>query len=105
MSAHLPTKRTNNALLPNRKMRHFEHWKLEDAKARLSEVVRKAKQEGPQVVTVRGEEAVVVLSAEEFAGMLPASKRSDSLVEFLESLPLADIALKRERDTGRDIEF
>jgi len=40
-------------------------WKLEDAKARFSEVVRRARTEGPQHVTVRGQEAVVVIAVEE----------------------------------------
>jgi prevent-host-death family protein len=41
-------------------------WRLEEAKARLSEVVRRAGSEGPQRVTVRGRPAAVVLSAEEY---------------------------------------
>jgi len=36
-------------------------WKLEDAKARFSEVVRHAREDGPQRVTVRGQDAVVVM--------------------------------------------
>src|SRR6185503_7453099 len=40
-------------------------WKLEDAKARFSEVVRKAQTEGVQRVTVRGREAVAVISVDE----------------------------------------
>ncbi|MEO8726370.1 MAG: type II toxin-antitoxin system Phd/YefM family antitoxin [Acidobacteriaceae bacterium] len=87
-----------------RRMQRLGHWKLEDAKARLSEVVRRAKSEGPQVVTVRGEEAAVVLSAEEFAELSPASSRRSSLVDFLESLPLAAAVLEREPDSGRDRE-
>ena len=38
-------------------------WKLQDAKARFSEVVRKARSGTPQIVTVHGEEAVVVTAA------------------------------------------
>ena len=41
-------------------------WKLEDAKARFSEVVRRAKSEGPQRVSVRGRDAVVVVAVDEF---------------------------------------
>lgn len=41
-------------------------WKLQDAKARFSEVVRKAQTEGPQRVTVHGRDAVVVVSASEY---------------------------------------
>jgi prevent-host-death family protein len=38
-------------------------WKLQDAKARFSEVVRKARDGEPQTVTVHGEPAVVVTAA------------------------------------------
>ena len=41
-------------------------WKLEDAKARFSEVVRRAHAEGPQAVTVRGRRAVVVIDADDY---------------------------------------
>ena len=44
-------------------------WALRDAKACLSEVVRKAKSEGPQWITVRGREEVVVISVEEYRRM------------------------------------
>jgi prevent-host-death family protein len=41
-------------------------WRLQDAKARFSEVVRLARQAGPQRVTVRGRDAVVVVSSEDY---------------------------------------
>jgi antitoxin Phd len=41
-------------------------WRLRNAKARFSEVVRLARQAGPQRVTVRGRDAVVVVSSEEY---------------------------------------
>jgi len=41
-------------------------WRLQDAKARFSEVVRLAQQAGPQRVTVRGRDAVVVVSSQEY---------------------------------------
>lgn len=41
-------------------------WRLQDAKARFSEVVRLARQAGPQRVTVRGQDAVVVVASDEF---------------------------------------
>ena len=40
-------------------------WKLQDAKARFSELVRRARTEGPQRVTIRGHDAVVVIAADE----------------------------------------
>ena len=38
-------------------------WKLQDAKARFSEVVRKARDGQPQTVTVHGEPAVIITAA------------------------------------------
>ena len=51
----------------------YHPWRLEEAKARFSEVVRQARSEGPQHVTVRGQAAVVVLSAEDYARLAPAA--------------------------------
>jgi prevent-host-death family protein len=79
-------------------------WKLEDAKARFSEVVRRARTQGPQRVTVRGKSAVVVLAAEEFERLTAAGRRSGpSLFEELRELGLDEIPLERAKDTGRDI--
>ena len=57
--------------LPTPSLENFHAWKLEDAKARFSEVVRLARDSEPQRVTVRGEDAVVILSAKAFAKLLP----------------------------------
>jgi prevent-host-death family protein len=77
-------------------------WKLEDAKARFSEVVRLAESEGPQRVTVRGREAVVVMSVAELNRLLPDSSDQPSLVPFLEGLHLDGLDLERKIDRGRD---
>jgi antitoxin Phd len=79
-------------------------WKLEDAKARFSEVVRLARSEGPQRVSVRGKDAVVVMSVEELERLAPPTPRTP-LIAFLEGLNLADLALDREQDHGRDIDL
>ncbi|MCX7327384.1 MAG: type II toxin-antitoxin system Phd/YefM family antitoxin, partial [Hyphomicrobiales bacterium] len=42
------------------------NWQLQDAKNRFSEVVSKAMREGPQTVTLRGDRAAVVVSAEDY---------------------------------------
>lgn len=39
-------------------------WQLQDAKARLSELIDKAESDGPQIVTRRGKETVVVVSVD-----------------------------------------
>lgn len=78
-------------------------WKLEDAKARFSEVVRHARENGPQRVTVRGHDAVVVMSVEEFERLVPEKLRAP-FVAFMESLHLGGLNLEREMDRGRDVE-
>jgi prevent-host-death family protein len=49
-------------------------WKLQDAKAHFSEVVRLAQTKGPQRVTVHGKDAVVIVSADDFAKPRPADE-------------------------------
>ncbi len=78
-------------------------WRLEEAKARFSEVVRRARTEGPQHVTVRGQPAVVVISAEELQRLLPPAQPLRPLVEFLQGLDLGGVDLEREPDRGRDV--
>ena len=65
-------------------------WKLEDAKARFSELVRLAREQAPQRVTVYGEDAVVVLSAAEYARLAPAAEQP-SLHTLLSRSPLKDL--------------
>jgi len=76
-------------------------WKLEDAKARFSEVVRKAQTEGVQRVTVRGKEAVAVISIDDLERLIAASPPVP-FVRFMESLHLDGLDLERAPDHGRD---
>jgi prevent-host-death family protein len=79
-------------------------WKLEDAKARFSEVVRRARSEGPQHVTVRGKDSVVVISTEELE-RLSKPAPSKPFVDFMEGLGLEALDLERDTDRGRDVEL
>ncbi|HWE98199.1 MAG TPA: type II toxin-antitoxin system prevent-host-death family antitoxin [Caulobacteraceae bacterium] len=78
-------------------------WKLKDAKARFSELVRRAREDGPQAVTVRGRAAVVVVDAEDYARA--AAARPEPLVTFLESLNIEGLDLTRDADGGRPFEL
>lgn len=80
-------------------------WKLEDAKARFSEVVRRARDVGPQRVTVRGRPAVVVVAADEYDRLAPSVKGRSMLDLFAGLEELGELDIERDRDTGRDIEF
>jgi prevent-host-death family protein len=77
---------SSDAQPPN--LEQFQNWKLEDAKAHLSEVVRLARDTEPQRITVRGQDAVVVLSAQTFAQLLPLLAEP-SLHHLLSQSPLS----------------
>jgi prevent-host-death family protein len=64
-------------------------WKLQDAKARFSEVVRRAQSEGPQRVTVHGKEAAVVISAKDFATTRPAAGGARTGAELIKAMQQA----------------
>jgi prevent-host-death family protein len=79
-------------------------WQLQEAKTRLSEVVRKASDEEPQIITLRGDDVVVVVAADEYARVTRKSK--GTLVDFLRKSPLGAVVLDLERsgNTGRRVE-
>ncbi len=80
------------------------HWQLQDAKNKFSNLVDKAQHNGPQVVTKHGKDAVVVLSIDEYKKLI---KPKTNLVEFFQTSPLAkeDLGLTRSKETPRDIEL
>ena len=82
-------------------------WQVQIAKARFSELLRRARTEGAQIVTKQGKDAVVVLAIEQYRKLTERSKQPQSLVEFFRQSPLAgvNLDLERDRDFGRDIEL
>jgi prevent-host-death family protein len=80
------------------------NWTVADAKARLSEVIDKARHEGPQTITKNGRSTAVLVSIEEWERK---TKRSGSLADFLLASPLrgADLELERLRDDAKDIKL
>ncbi len=82
----------------------MRRWQLQEAKARLSEVVRSAQDGDPQEITVRGEAAVVVLSCRDYERL--RGPRC-SFVEFMASSPLAgvELDLQRDRSLARQVDL
>jgi prevent-host-death family protein len=78
---------------------------LNEAKARFDELFDFACTQGPQTVTRKDKEAVVMIAAREYE-RLTISKRQ-SLVEFFAQSPLAkaDVDLERTPDYGREIDL
>jgi prevent-host-death family protein len=71
-------------------------WALQDAKARFSEVVRKAKTEGPQQITVHGREEVVVISVEEYR-RAKGQPTGEVLVKLMQDPRLRGLRIERVR--------
>jgi len=76
----------------------IRRWQLQEAKARLSEVVKAAERHGPQEITVRGELAVVVVSHKDFEAL---AGHKPSFVEFMRHSPLVGVRLRLERNRER----
>lgn len=76
-------------------------WQIQEAKSRFSEVVDEAIEHGPQIVSRRGVEVVVVLAYEEYKRM---RKSELPLGEFFRHSPLVgaeDLDLERDRSVSR----
>lgn len=80
-------------------------WTLQTAKNRFSEVVERARKEGPQLITRRGADAVIVLSVDDYRALGGAV--DCDLVDFLHRSPLREVPgdhFARADDTGREID-
>jgi prevent-host-death family protein len=78
-------------------------WQLQEAKQRLSELIRSALDDGPQVVTRRGEDVAVVISMDEYRRL--RAPRAD-FKDFLRAAPdLDQLDIPRDRNPGRVVEL
>jgi len=79
-------------------------WQLQDAKSKFSQLVENAMSHNPQFVTKHGNNAVVILSFEDYKKI---TKPKRNLVAFLRDSPLKEIELdiSRNGELPRDIEL
>jgi antitoxin Phd len=84
-----------------------ESWQIQSAKARFSEVFRRARTEGPQRITRQGKDGVVMVSEEQYERLVGKSHQPKDLVQFFRQSPLVgvDLDLERDRDPGRDADL
>jgi prevent-host-death family protein len=83
----------------------MQSWQMQTAKARFSELIKHAAQEGPQDVTLHGRSVAVVVSRELFERL---SGNEQSLVDFMRASPLyghEDIEFERDYGLPREIAF
>jgi prevent-host-death family protein len=85
-------------LVGNKQPKRIGYWIFQDAKARLSEVVRRARAEGPQHVTVHGRAGVVVVAEEEFQ-RLKGDVTGAALVEAMQASPFRGTEIEPGRSS------
>ena len=79
----------------------MQTWQLQDAKSRFSEVVELSLTEGPQLVTRRGEEAVVIVAASVYRQL---SGETPQLMQALLHAPRGEpLELDRPHEAIRDL--
>jgi prevent-host-death family protein len=78
------------------------NWTVAEAKAKFSEILERARSEGPQTITRRGRTAAIVVGAEEWERK---TKRAGNLAEFFAGSPLrgAELKIRRRKERPRKI--
>ena len=80
-------------------------WSLAEAKNQLSEVVRRAVDQGPQTISVRGEETAVVLSKVDYEHLRAPDRPQDFKAWLLSGPSLEGVDLERNPVPARDVEL
>ena len=75
-------------------------WTVAEAKAKLSEVIERARSRGPQTITRNGRNAAVVVAVEEWERK---TRRVGNLAEFFAASPLrgSGLEVRRRKDRPR----
>ncbi len=88
-----------------------DHWQIQDAKQRFSEMIRAVASEGPQVITRHGEDVAVVVAIGEYRRLTrPAADLTGVLLggpklDDVGSDVLAEIEAGRKTDLGRQVDL
>jgi len=83
----------------------MQTWQIQEAKARLSSVLRSAEQDGPQEITHHGRSVAVLLSRADYDRL---TGNRQSLVEFMRRSPLYDqddFVIERDVSLTREFEL
>ena len=78
-------------------------WQVQVAKTRLSEVIERARTDGPQTITRHGAERAVVLSIEDYRALV--ARKPDFKAHLLGGPKVDDFSIERDRNTGRTVEL
>ncbi len=78
-------------------------WQIQDAKARLGEVIERARHEGPQTIAGEGGERAVVLSIEDYRAL--TAQKADFKAYLLGGPKVDEFEIPRDSDLGRGVEL
>lgn len=78
-------------------------WQIQDAKARLDEVIERARREGPQTIAGEGGGRAVVLSEEDYRTL--TAGKPDFRAYLLGGPKVDEFEIPRDPDLGRGVEL
>ena len=79
------------------------NWQIQQAKAHFSEIIERARREGPQTITRHGAERAVILSIEDYRALV--AQKPDFKAYLLGGPKVEDFTIERESDPGRPIDL
>lgn len=82
----------------------MHRWQIQEAKARLSNLLRNAEQEGPQEITHHGRSVAVLLSPDDYDRL---TDNRQSLVDLMRHSPLYDqndVVIERDASLTREFQ-
>lgn len=82
----------------------MKKWQFQEAKAKLSEVIKNATNIGPQEITVRGKTTAIIISSEKYREL---TNPKSSFLDFITASPLVglNIDLERMKSSAREVEL
>jgi prevent-host-death family protein len=88
-----------------------DHWQIQDAKQRFSEMIRAVAQEGPQVISRHGEDVAVVVDIAEYRRLtrptvdLARILLGGPKIDNVDAEVFTEIEAERKADFGRAIDL
>ncbi len=88
-----------------------DHWQIQEAKQRFSEVIRAVTREGPQVITRHGEDVAVIVDIAEYRRLTGSGRELTRILLGGPRLGDDEIAVfdeieaERKADFGREVDF
>ena len=82
----------------------MKKWQVQEAKAKLSELIKRAVKDGPQEISVRGKSTAIMISKQQYIDL---TSPKTSFVKFVQDSPLKGVELGLDRDKSlcREVEL